>query len=152
MKKCFIMLMSVFILASCMSTRTSISNFKETQGQEYKYSKGKQCYLFWGLIPLGRTSVATPSDEPCQIRTSFRFWDALLTTITGGIFSMQTIKVMAKHTPDTQSYFQTGDSVMYKVGTKYETGIIKSVVDGEQCVVEKASGKTKKMKFENLSK
>ena len=135
-----------------MTTRTSVSNFKETQGQEYKYSKGKQCYLFWGLIPLGRTSVSTPAEEPCQIRTSFRFIDAFVSAITGGIFSMQTIKVIAKHKPTSQDYFQTGDVVQYKVGKNYETGTIKSIIDGEQCVVEMASGKAKKMKFEDISK
>ena len=86
----------IVIVPSCMTTRTAVGNFTENQGKMYKYAKGKQCYLFWGLIPLGRTSVATPTEESCQIRTSFNFWDALVSTITGGFFTMQTIKVYAK--------------------------------------------------------
>ena len=78
------LLLAALMLSSCMTTRTSINNYKETVGQEYRYAKGKQCYLFWGLIPIGRTTVATPVEDPCQVRTSFRFIDALCTTLTGG--------------------------------------------------------------------
>lgn len=147
-----LLLLAALMLSSCMTTRTSINNYKETAGQEYRYAKGKQCYLFWGLIPIGRTTVATPVEDPCQVRTSFRFIDALCTTLTGGIFSMQTIKVMAKHTPVDQDYFKTGDPVTYKLGSKYAKGTIDSIIDGEKCVVKTEDGKLKKMKFENLTK
>lgn len=83
-----------------MTTRTAVGNFTETNGETYRYSQGKQFYLFWGLIPLGRTTVATPSDLPYQVRTSFNFWGALVSSITGGIFSIQTIKVYAKRPYD----------------------------------------------------
>ena len=46
-----------------MSTRTSVANYQMTDGEEMCYSKGRQCYLFWGLVPLGRTRVATPPME-----------------------------------------------------------------------------------------
>lgn len=152
-KLAVLLLLSVLILMpSCMSTRTSVQNYKETQGQEYLYAKGRQCYLFWGLLPLGRTTVATPTEQPCQIRTRFGFWDAFLSTITGGIFSMQQIRVYAKRTPADQDYFNTGDVVTYKVGKQYQKGTIESVIDGETCVVRMADGKLKKMKFEKLSK
>ena len=86
-----------------MSTRTNVGNFKEMsqvdKSKVYNYSKGKQCYLFWGLVPLGRRSVATPASGSCQVRTYYNFWNALLSTITGGIFSMQTIKVKAIQQP-----------------------------------------------------
>ena len=148
-----LLLLSILVLMpSCMSTRTSVQNYKETQGQEYLYAKGRQCYLFWGLIPLGRTGVATPAEQPCQVRTRFGFWDAFLSVITGGIFSMQQIRVYAKRTPADQDYFQTGDDVTYKVGGKYLKGSIDSIIDGDKCVVKTEDGKLKKMKFENLSK
>ena len=140
------------LLPSCMTTRTNIQNFKETQGQEYLYAKGRQCYLFWGLIPLGRTSVATPVEQPCQVRTRFGFWDGFLSTITAGIFSMQQIRIYAKRLPTSQDYFNTGDEVTYKAGGQYQKGSIDSIIDGETCVVKTAEGKLKKMKFENLSK
>lgn len=95
----------VLLLPSCYVTRTRVGGFseevKEDQTSTYIYAKGKQAYLFWGLIPLGRTSVATPADGVCEIKTQRRFFDGLLSTITAGIFSMQTIKVRATRAPKT---------------------------------------------------
>ncbi len=97
MKKSILLLMIVAILLpSCMTTRTAVGSYREQEGKTYTYSKGKQMYLFWGLVPLGRTRVATPVDGNCEVRTSYNFWDALFSCITGGIFEMQTIKVKAK--------------------------------------------------------
>ncbi len=93
-----VLLVSIILLPSCMVTRTSVGNYKEKEklgAKTYLYDKGKQCYLFWGLLPLGRTNVDTPADGNCQIRTSYGFWDAFVSVITGGIFEMQTIKVRA---------------------------------------------------------
>ena len=150
--KIIIMILIACTLTSCMTTRTSINKYKETPGQTYKYSKGKQMYLFWGLIPIGRTSVATPVNEPCQVRTSYRFIDVMLTSITGGVFSMQTIKVMAKHSASSQNSFNTGDIVNYESMGKSAKGTIDSIIDDEKCIVKTEDGKLKKMKFENLSK
>ena len=154
MKKLAVLLLAgiLTLMPSCMSTRTSVQDYKETIGQQYLYAKGRQCYLFWGLIPLGRTSVATPAEHSCQVRTRFGFWDAFVSAITGGIFSMQQIRVYAKRTPTDQDYFNTGDEVTYKVGKQYQKGSIDSIIDGETCVVKMADGKLKKMKFEKLSK
>ena len=91
------MLAVLTLLPSCMTTRTSVGSYRETEGDEYVYAKGKQCYLFWGLVPLGRTRVATPADGNCEVRTCYGFWDAFLSVITGGIFEMQSIRVYAKH-------------------------------------------------------
>lgn len=150
--KVIIMILVATMLSSCMTTRTSMNKYKETSGQKYKYSKGKQCYLFWGLVPIGRLSVATPIGEPCQVRTSFRLIDGIFTSLTGGIFSMQTIKVVAKHTATSQDSFKTGDIVTYEFFGKYAKGTIDSIIDDERCVVKTEDGKLKKMKFENLSK
>lgn len=91
------MLAVLTLLPSCMTTRTSVGSYRETEGDEYVYAKGKQCYLFWGLVPLGRTRVATPADGNCEVRTRYGFWDAFFSVITGGIFEMQSIRVYAKH-------------------------------------------------------
>ena len=91
------MLAVLTLLPSCMTTRTSVGSYRETEGDEYVYAKGKQCYLFWGLVPLGRTRVTTPADGNCEVRTRYGFWDAFLSVITGGIFEMQSIRVYAKH-------------------------------------------------------
>ena len=83
-------------LTSCMTTKTNVGAYRETQGNEYTYGKGKQIWLFWGLLPLGRTSVNTPGDGNCQVITRFNLGDALISGLTGGIVTTYTIKVKAK--------------------------------------------------------
>ena len=81
---------------SCMTTKTQVGQFREKQGNEYVFDKGKQFWLFWGLIPVGRTSVNTPSDGACEVITKFRFTDVLICGLTGGIVTTHSIKVKAK--------------------------------------------------------
>ena len=81
---------------SCMTTKTNVGAYRETQGNEYTYAKGKQIWLFWGIMPLGRTSVSTPGDGNCQVITRFGFVDFLISGLTGGIVTTETIKVKAK--------------------------------------------------------
>lgn len=102
MKKLMLLLVLVGVAVlcpSCFSTRTSIGDYriatKADNANAYTYAKAKQCYLFWGLIPLGHASVAVPRDGHCEVRTSFGFVDFLVSALTAGIFSMQTIKVKA---------------------------------------------------------
>jgi len=95
----FLLLMTVAIsaiLTSCMTTKTSVGAFKETQGNEYTYAKGKQFWLFWGILPLGRTNVNTPVDGNCEVITRFNVGDALISGLTGGIVTSYSIKVKAK--------------------------------------------------------
>lgn len=86
-------------MSSCWTTKTNVGAYRETQGNVYTYAKGKQVWLFWGLIPLGRTNVNTPGDGNCQVVTRFNVADFLITVLTGGIFSTYTIKVKAKKPP-----------------------------------------------------
>ncbi|MBE7510420.1 MAG: hypothetical protein HS118_09520 [Bacteroidia bacterium] len=83
-------------LTSCMTTKTSVGAFRETQGSEYTYAKGKQFWLFWGILPLGRTNVNTPGDGNCEVITRFNIGDALISGLTGGIVTSYSIKVKAK--------------------------------------------------------
>jgi len=85
-----------FIFTSCMTTKTSVGAFKETQGNEYTYAKGKQFWLFWGIVPLGRTNVNTPGDGNCEVITRFNISDALISGLTGGLVTSYSIKVNAK--------------------------------------------------------
>lgn len=91
----FIVITSV-IFSSCLTTKTSVGTFNETRGEEYTYAKGKQMWLFWGLVPLGRTDVETPENGNCEIVTRFRFGDVLVSTLSGGIVTSYTIKVRTK--------------------------------------------------------
>ena len=84
------------ILPSCMTTKTTVGAFKETVGDEYTYAKGKQLWVFWGLLPIGRTNVNTPGDGSCEVITRFNFGDVLITGLTAGIISSYTIKIKAK--------------------------------------------------------
>jgi hypothetical protein len=82
--------------SSCLTTKTNVGQFKENDGATYQYSKGKQMWLFWGLMPLGRKNVNTPSSGDCQVTTRFTLGDALISGLTGGLLSSYTIKVDAK--------------------------------------------------------
>lgn len=99
-KSLLILLVITLILSltlnSCMITKTSVGQFTEIRGQEYTYAKGKQLWLFWGLVPLGRTNVNTPKDGVCQVVTKYDLADFLITGLTGGVLSSYTIKVKAK--------------------------------------------------------
>jgi hypothetical protein len=86
---------------SCMTTKTSVGQFEQQQGEVYKYAKGKQLWLFGGLLPLGRTNVNTPGDGDCEVVTRYTFGDALINVVTLGILHTKTIKVNAKRAPAT---------------------------------------------------
>jgi len=83
-------------LSSCMTTKTTVGTYKEETGKEYTYDKAKQLYLFWGLIPLGRTDAKTPTDGSCEIITKHKAGDFLISFFTVGLLSSQTIIVKDK--------------------------------------------------------
>lgn len=89
----------VFLLlftASCMTTKTNVGAYRETQGEIYTYAKGKQIWIFWGLLPVGRTHVNTPGDGNCQVVTRYNVADALINFLTAGFVKTYTIKINAK--------------------------------------------------------
>jgi hypothetical protein len=100
MEKCLTIVISITIifvsLSSCMTTKTNVGSYTSEIGQEYTYAKGKQVWLFWGIIPLGRTNVNTPKDGSCEVVTRSNVVDALVTTLTVGIVTTHTIKVNDK--------------------------------------------------------
>tara|TARA_B110000459_G_scaffold78931_1_gene88793 strand:- start:201 stop:452 length:252 start_codon:yes stop_codon:yes gene_type:complete len=79
-----------------MTTKTSVGSFNEEEGKEYVYDRGKQMWLFWGLLPIGRTDLSTPSDGTCEIVTKFKFTDVLISSLTGGLVTSYSIKVKDK--------------------------------------------------------
>lgn len=83
-------------MSSCMTTKTTVGTYKELQGEEYTYAKGKQAWIFWGLVPLGRTDLSTPQDGSCEVITRQNFGDVLISSLTVGLFKTHTIKVVAK--------------------------------------------------------
>ena len=83
-------------MSSCMTTKTTVGDYKQQQGQVYTYGKAKQAWLFWGLIRMGTTRTATPADGNCQVVTRYNFGDIIISWLTGGIIITHTIKVKAK--------------------------------------------------------
>lgn len=110
-KRLLCIFLSVLFLTSCMTTKTSVGQFREQQGQEYTYAKGKQVWVFWGLIPLGRTAVNTPSSGNCKVVTRLNIVDLLLSTVTCGFITTSTIKVKAKRVAPVQPAAPTAVSV-----------------------------------------
>lgn len=87
---------TLLLMSSCMMTKTSVGTYKESVGKEYTYDKGKQMWLFWGVLPIGRTDVSTPVNGSCEVITKFKFTDLLISGLTGGIVTSYSIKVKAK--------------------------------------------------------
>src|SRR5581483_8665397 len=81
-------------LNSCYVNRTTIGDGPVGKSEAAKYGKAKQMYLFWGLVPLGFSQPAAPMECGYQIKTSFNFFDMLVSGLTGGIFGMRTVKVL----------------------------------------------------------
>ena len=92
--KCVLLVAMAFLFASCMSTYTDVGSYDGGEGS-FEYSRGKQCYLFWGLLPLGRGGAETPQSGVCRVSTHQTFGDCAVTALTLGIFSMQTVEVSA---------------------------------------------------------
>jgi hypothetical protein len=96
MKKILFALLIAFSFSSCMITKTSCGNYREQRGETYTYAKGKQLWILFGIIPLGRSSVATPASGDCEVRTQYKFDDFLISVFTAGIVNSMSIKVTAK--------------------------------------------------------
>ena len=87
----FVVLIS---LNSCFVNRTTVSNGPNGKGESVRYSHKKQLYVFWGLLALNPSQPKLPETCGYQLKSSFNFADVLVTSITGGIFSMRTVKVL----------------------------------------------------------
>jgi hypothetical protein len=120
-----ILVLIVALTSSCLTTKTSVGDFNDKPGVEYTYAKGKQIWLFWGLIPLGRTSVNTPQEKDCKVITRFNFSDVLVSSLTGGLVTTYTIKIKAKRIEEKVEKeakasviydFKTGDNVVFSHG------------------------------------
>ena len=96
MKKFLILGTALLMLSACRTTKTDVGQFRETPTEDYVYAKGKQVWLFWGLLPVGRTKVNTPSSGNCQVVTRTNLADFLISGITAGIVTTETIKIKAK--------------------------------------------------------
>ena len=62
----------------------------------YTYAKGKQFWLFWGILSVGRTNVNTHGDWNCEVVTMLNFGDVLISGLTIGIVTSYSINVNVK--------------------------------------------------------
>lgn len=96
-KLTFVLLAFTLLLNSCMVNRHTVGDGPVgKKGSTLQYSKAKQPYLFWGLIALGNSNPAAPQSGNYQIKTSYNFWDGFVSMLTGGIFSMRTVRILVK--------------------------------------------------------
>lgn len=96
MKNLLIALITFLLLTtSCMTHRHTIGDGPVgNKGKTEIYSRAKQGYLFWGLMPLGRPNPVTPTDGNYQIKTGFNIGDTVLGVITFGIVSFRTVRII----------------------------------------------------------
>lgn len=96
MRKLIVILMCMAMLvSSCTVTRTNIGTM-DPKAEKEVFAQTKQMYLFWGLVPLGNSQVKLPDHNNVQIKTAHNGVDLIATSVTGGIFSMVTIKCLVK--------------------------------------------------------
>ena len=95
----------LLLATSCkaMRTWTPVGDYRQQQGDKYTYSKSHQFYILWGYFPLGRTHTATPPNGSCEVDTYVSFGDRLISAITLGIVTGQTVRVKAKRPAPTAS-------------------------------------------------
>ena len=92
--KLSVLFLIILSLNSCFINRTPIGGIPVGKGVEMvKYAKKKQMYVLWGLVALKHPEVKTPMDCGYIVKTSFNGVDAIVSILTGGIFSMRTVKI-----------------------------------------------------------
>lgn len=104
-------ILCLMLSTSCMTHRHTIADGPVgNKGNTKIYSRAKQAYLFWGLAPLGRPEPAKPSHGNYQIKTGYNIGDCILNTLTLGIFSFRTIRIITykDHTERHQSSTNSG--------------------------------------------
>ena len=83
-----IMVLMMSVMSSCYVTQSTVGDVSKSAKTE-KYSKSKQFYLFWGIVPLGKNEPSAPSDDYI-IESKFKFGDVLLSGLTAGIVGART--------------------------------------------------------------
>lgn len=93
-KQLFLMALIAGIMTSCYTTQVTVGDVSQSAKTE-KYSKSKQFYLFWGIVPLGKNDPSTPSDDYI-VESKFKFGDFLISGLTGGIVGARTSIVLVE--------------------------------------------------------
>ncbi|MGB1104362.1 MAG: Bor/Iss family lipoprotein [Crocinitomicaceae bacterium] len=95
--KSFILFLAMTaLLSSCYTTQVTVGDMPFRAKTE-RYSKSKQFYLFWGIIPLGENDPRAPSGQDAYVvESKFKFGDFLISGLTGGIVGARTSTVFVE--------------------------------------------------------
>lgn len=95
----------LFLFSSCYTTHFTVGDGPiKDQGKQETYDKAKQMWLLWGLFVINDGNPNTPSDNNYMIKTKFTFGDILITSLTGGVFTIKSVKVKVKKVKASNSY------------------------------------------------
>lgn len=93
-------LVTLCIIVSMLLCACSTQKFfvGDTSGTTFNQDKRKAVYLFWGIICFGRKQnfVIYPEAKGYSIITRFNGIDMIVTSLTGGVILMKTIKYEPK--------------------------------------------------------
>lgn len=132
-----LIIFSILILlsTSCMTHRHTIGDGPVgAKGKTKIHSRAKQAYIFWGLVPLGRPKPAAPSHGNYQIKTGANVGDAILGTLTFGIVTFRTVRIVVFR---EDKVFDEG----YEKGGKISFQKGKDSFIGEIMEIDKEKGK-----------
>jgi len=139
MKSIFSRLVTLGIIllfgTSCMTHRHTVGEGPVgTKGKTEIHSRAKQGYIFWGLVPLGRPQPAAPSHGNYQIKSGSNVGDAILGTLTLGIVTFRTVRILVyKEDKVFSEDYQKGSKISFQKG--------KDSFVGEIMEVDKEKGK-----------
>lgn len=126
-----------FLASSCMTHRHTVGDGPVgARGKTNVHSRAKQAYIFWGIVPLGRPEPNRPEHGNYQIKTGFNVGDAILNTLTFGIVTFRTIRILVhKEEKVYDKDYQDGGKISFQKG--------KDSFVGEVIELDKDKGKVR---------
>lgn len=125
----------ILLSTSCMTHRHTIGDGPVgARGKTKIHSRAKQAYIFWGLVPLGRPQPAAPTHGNYQIKTGSNIGDAILGTLTLGIVTFRTVRIIVfKEDKVFDEGYDKGGKISFQKG--------KDSFVGEIMEIDKEKGK-----------
>lgn len=82
-----------------MVSKEQVGNYNSIEGNPEVYSKSKDIYLFWDVVPLRRTDKKIKLTDYEKV-VKRNFFDNVIYYGTVGIFSFYTVKIKIKKPPE----------------------------------------------------
>jgi hypothetical protein len=99
MKKIFVLSSLILFYTSCSVSRHTVGNgpigVENPQNNEV-FDKSKHVYAVYGLITLKETQLKIPQTGNYQYYSSFNIFDGILSTLTAGLVTTRTEKIIIK--------------------------------------------------------